>query len=419
MDEGYWLYMDDLDWCYRFKQKGWKVCYDGSVTAIHVKGGTRRERKRRTAGCATTSPSIAGWAASTASSTPARTRSFDTVDLPGDRASWPSRLPAARSPAEAWCRSRVDVSAVVVNYQQPDLLLACVASVQAALDAAGVAHELDRGRQRLWRRFARALVAAAHPQVAIVWQMPPTSGFPHRGHDAGSADLRRVGPAPQQRRDDRARRAAPRCSDAAGRTPRRRLAWPRRCASPGDARTDQLGRASASTASASPSTGCSASPSPSSEARAGRGLRRVRRARALFRRAMLDDIGGFDESLLRLPRRRGPRLAGADARLARPLRPAARSSHHHHSATTRHGSPFKYFHVGAQPRADAGQERRHRATCSATAGDRRLRPRLRRLRRAHRPHARAARGRLRGLRQWRRLPSRRATSGGRFPSSPS
>lgn len=40
LDEGYWLYMEDLDWCARFWQHGWKVLYDGTVTAIHVKGGT-------------------------------------------------------------------------------------------------------------------------------------------------------------------------------------------------------------------------------------------------------------------------------------------------------------------------------------------------------------------------------------------
>ncbi|HEX2088133.1 MAG TPA: glycosyltransferase family 2 protein [Solirubrobacteraceae bacterium] len=45
LDEGYWLYMDDLDWCYRFHQKGWKVWYDGSVSVMHVKGGTTRRRR--------------------------------------------------------------------------------------------------------------------------------------------------------------------------------------------------------------------------------------------------------------------------------------------------------------------------------------------------------------------------------------
>lgn len=39
-DEGYWLYMEDLDWCARFWERGWRVLYDGSVTALHVKGGT-------------------------------------------------------------------------------------------------------------------------------------------------------------------------------------------------------------------------------------------------------------------------------------------------------------------------------------------------------------------------------------------
>jgi GT2 family glycosyltransferase len=47
MDETYWLYMDDLDWCYRFKRRGWKVWYEGAVTAIHVKGGTTVEARRR------------------------------------------------------------------------------------------------------------------------------------------------------------------------------------------------------------------------------------------------------------------------------------------------------------------------------------------------------------------------------------
>jgi N-acetylglucosaminyl-diphospho-decaprenol L-rhamnosyltransferase len=48
LDEGYWLYMDDLDWCYRFHRKGWKVWYDGRVTVLHVKGGTTVvERHRR------------------------------------------------------------------------------------------------------------------------------------------------------------------------------------------------------------------------------------------------------------------------------------------------------------------------------------------------------------------------------------
>ena len=47
LDEGYWLYMDDLDWCYRFKQAGWRVVYDGRVSSLHVKGGTTKTKSHR------------------------------------------------------------------------------------------------------------------------------------------------------------------------------------------------------------------------------------------------------------------------------------------------------------------------------------------------------------------------------------
>jgi N-acetylglucosaminyl-diphospho-decaprenol L-rhamnosyltransferase len=39
-DEGYWMYMEDLDLCYRFKERGWIVWYEPSATVIHVKAGT-------------------------------------------------------------------------------------------------------------------------------------------------------------------------------------------------------------------------------------------------------------------------------------------------------------------------------------------------------------------------------------------
>jgi N-acetylglucosaminyl-diphospho-decaprenol L-rhamnosyltransferase len=39
-DEGYWMYMEDLDLCYRFAEAGWVITYDPSVTVIHVKAGT-------------------------------------------------------------------------------------------------------------------------------------------------------------------------------------------------------------------------------------------------------------------------------------------------------------------------------------------------------------------------------------------
>ena len=45
LDEGYWLYMEDLDWCYRFWQRGWKVFYEPSGVVLHVKGGSSGKRR--------------------------------------------------------------------------------------------------------------------------------------------------------------------------------------------------------------------------------------------------------------------------------------------------------------------------------------------------------------------------------------
>jgi GT2 family glycosyltransferase len=45
LDEGYWLYMEDLDWCYRFWQRGWEVLYEPAAEVLHVKGGSSGERR--------------------------------------------------------------------------------------------------------------------------------------------------------------------------------------------------------------------------------------------------------------------------------------------------------------------------------------------------------------------------------------
>lgn len=39
LDEDYFMYGEDIDWCYRVKQKGFKVWYEGKVTTVHLKGG--------------------------------------------------------------------------------------------------------------------------------------------------------------------------------------------------------------------------------------------------------------------------------------------------------------------------------------------------------------------------------------------
>jgi N-acetylglucosaminyl-diphospho-decaprenol L-rhamnosyltransferase len=45
LDEGYWLYMEDLDWCYRFWQRGWSVFYEPAGVVMHVKGGSSGDRR--------------------------------------------------------------------------------------------------------------------------------------------------------------------------------------------------------------------------------------------------------------------------------------------------------------------------------------------------------------------------------------
>jgi GT2 family glycosyltransferase len=45
LDEGYWLYMEDLDWCHRFWDAGWKVFYEPAGAALHVKGASSGSRR--------------------------------------------------------------------------------------------------------------------------------------------------------------------------------------------------------------------------------------------------------------------------------------------------------------------------------------------------------------------------------------
>jgi GT2 family glycosyltransferase len=39
-DEGYWMYMEDLDLSYTLAQEGWGTWYEPAATVLHVKGGT-------------------------------------------------------------------------------------------------------------------------------------------------------------------------------------------------------------------------------------------------------------------------------------------------------------------------------------------------------------------------------------------
>jgi N-acetylglucosaminyl-diphospho-decaprenol L-rhamnosyltransferase len=44
LDEQYFMYAEDLDLCYRAKERGWQVWYNAAVTVLHYKGKSSRQR---------------------------------------------------------------------------------------------------------------------------------------------------------------------------------------------------------------------------------------------------------------------------------------------------------------------------------------------------------------------------------------
>ncbi|MHB8339844.1 MAG: glycosyltransferase family 2 protein [Mycobacteriales bacterium] len=48
LDERFWMYGEDLDWCYRFWIAGWQVYYWPGATVVHLKGGSSGVRSWRT-----------------------------------------------------------------------------------------------------------------------------------------------------------------------------------------------------------------------------------------------------------------------------------------------------------------------------------------------------------------------------------
>jgi GT2 family glycosyltransferase len=44
LDEQFFMYAEDLDFCYRAKQQGWQVWYNAGVTVLHYKGQSSRQR---------------------------------------------------------------------------------------------------------------------------------------------------------------------------------------------------------------------------------------------------------------------------------------------------------------------------------------------------------------------------------------
>jgi len=45
LDETFFMYGEDIDWCYRIKSTGWKVVYYGPAKIIHYKGGSTKKTK--------------------------------------------------------------------------------------------------------------------------------------------------------------------------------------------------------------------------------------------------------------------------------------------------------------------------------------------------------------------------------------
>ena len=47
LDDRFFMYGEDIDWCYRIKQAGWEIWYYPKTTIIHYKGASSRKQKVR------------------------------------------------------------------------------------------------------------------------------------------------------------------------------------------------------------------------------------------------------------------------------------------------------------------------------------------------------------------------------------
>lgn len=289
---------------------------------------------------------------------------------------------------------QVAVSAVVVNHSRERLLDACLRSLGEALEQLDAGVELivvDNGS----RDRSRELVRERHPNVQLV-ELGANRGFAtgamegigrSRGewilllnNDAtiepdAVAEMLAVG------------RGGPDIGSVAGQL---RFAREPPTINSAGIEVDRLGVAYDRLLGAPPEAS-EAQPTDIFGASAGA---------ALYRRSMLEQIGGFDTSFF---------MYLEDVDLAWRARMYGWRSvyapraivHHHHSATARHGSDFKYFHVARNrvrllaKNADRRQLRRYGLAIVAydtayvafvAASDRTLAP---------------LRGRLRGLRTWR------------------
>ena len=47
LDDTFFMYGEDIDWCYRIKQAGWRIVYFGEAEIIHYKGASSEDKKTK------------------------------------------------------------------------------------------------------------------------------------------------------------------------------------------------------------------------------------------------------------------------------------------------------------------------------------------------------------------------------------
>ena len=46
LDNDFFFYGEDIEWCHRLRQHGWKVAVDPAARITHIKGGATRGERR-------------------------------------------------------------------------------------------------------------------------------------------------------------------------------------------------------------------------------------------------------------------------------------------------------------------------------------------------------------------------------------
>lgn len=382
-DEGYWMYMEDLDLCYRFAQEGWVTWYEPSVKVIHIKAGSsgryrsphlnyafhygmfRFYRKHYGPDTNVLNRSFVYLGIATKLGVSITRNGFRRLTRRGR--SRPARIAEGgeetSAPAATSGRSRVNapaLSLIVVSRQQGELLEHCLASARAALGEIDGPTELIlilNGVPAQERSSSEKLFEG----IEVVRE-PENTGFaPAVGKGirlAGSEWVALLNDDATIERPALARMLAAGASaaDVGSVAAQMRFADRPQIINSAGIEVDRLGIASDRLLGEPVSA---SEPAPVEVFGASGGC-------AVYRRAMLDDIGGFDESFFAY-------LEDVDvawrARMKgwRCLYVPGAVVLHHHSATLGHESGRKYYLVGRNrvrllaKNASSTQLRRHGA----------------------------------------------------------